>query len=244
MFLDGMPVHVVQEQAIQLRKSEERGKADHGWLKTRYSFSFADYYDPAHMHFRALRVINEDWIAPKKGFNTHPHRNMEILTYVLSGVLEHRDTMGNQSQIHAGEFQLMSAGKGVEHSEFSGSEKEAAHLLQIWILPEKKDLEPSYQQKSFAHHDQGLKKVASPDGADNSLQIHQDATVYLGRFATAQKVDYPLAVSRHAWIQVIKGKSRVHHTELQTGDGLQISGERQLVVEAAPGSELLLFDLH
>lgn len=228
---------------IILRKGEERGQADHGWLVTQHTFSFADYYDPAHMNFRSLRVINEDRIAPKKGFGLHPHQNMEILTYVLEGILEHRDTLGNHSQITPGEFQLMSAGKGVQHSEYNPSTNMQVHLLQIWILPDKNGLEPSYQQKSFAPHQEGLKTVVSPDGRDGSLKIHCDATIHLGRFRKTQKVKFQLANGRHAWIQVTHGALRVNGVALQAGDGAQLSGEGAISLEADQGAEILLFDL-
>jgi hypothetical protein len=228
---------------ITVRKSKERGHADHGWLVTQHTFSFADYYDPHHMEFRSLRVINEDRVAPKKGFDAHPHQNMEILTYVLEGVLEHKDTMGNHSQITPGEFQLMSAGTGVKHSEFNPSAKEPVHLLQIWIHPNKNGLEPSYQQKSFADHQDGLKKVVSPDGKDGSLKIHQDATIYWGRFAKAERVELPIASGRHAWIQVTKGNVRVNGVALQTGDGAKVSDEKMISLDADKGAEVLLFDL-
>jgi len=239
-----MAVSVLQGgEMITVRKSEERGHADHGWLVTHHTFSFADYYDADHMNFRTLRVINDDTVAPKKGFDTHAHKDMEILTYIMEGELEHKDTMDNHSRITQGELQLMSAGKGVQHSEYNPSKTAKVHLLQIWIQPEKKGLEPSYQQKSFASHKEGLKLVVSPDGADGSLSIHQDAKVYLGRFEKNKSAKLPVAKGRHAWIQVTKGNVAVNGVILKEGDGAQLSGEEAISLEAKDQSEFLLFDL-
>jgi quercetin 2,3-dioxygenase len=230
-------------EMITVRKSEDRGKGDHGWLVTQHTFSFGDYYDEAHMNFRTLRVINDDTVAPKKGFEMHAHKDMEILTYVLEGSLEHKDTMDNHSVIARGDFQLMSAGSGVQHSEFNPSKNEKVHLLQIWIQPEKKGLEPSYQQKSFASHRNGLKLVVSPDGKEGSLKINQSAKVYLGRFDESKKVEFGLGKGRYAWIHVSKGNVAVNNVGLKEGDGAEISGEEKISIQSSKGSEFLLFDL-
>lgn len=229
-------------EMVAVRKSEERGKGDHGWLSTQYTFSFSDYYDAKYMGFRTLRVINEDVVAPTKGFDTHPHDNMEILTYIIDGTLAHKDTMGNQSQIRKGEFQLMSAGTGIEHSEFNPSEKEKVHLLQIWIRPNQKGVKPSYQQKSYADHKQGLKLVVSREGDAGSLKIHQDAKIYLGRFQKAEDVSLPIS-NRHIWIQMIKGKATVNGSPLEAGDGASVSNQKSVEIKAGDGVEYLLFDL-
>lgn len=231
------------DEMINIRKSEERGHANHGWLVTQHTFSFSDYYDPDFMGFKALRVINEDVIAPTKGFGTHPHDNMEILTYILDGTLEHKDTMGNHSQITKGEFQLMTAGTGVKHSEFNPSKKEEVHLLQIWITPDKKGHTPEYQQKSFASHKQGLKLVVSPDGKEGSLKIHQNARIYLGRFEKGEKSEISLAEGRHGWIQVVKGGVTLNGAVLTAGDGASVSNEKKLALIPADGTEFLFFDL-
>ncbi|MBX7066163.1 MAG: pirin family protein [Parachlamydiales bacterium] len=227
---------------VTVRKSDERGKGDHGWLSTQYTFSFSEYYDSKYMGFRALRVINEDIVAATKGFDTHPHDNMEILTYIINGTLAHKDTMGNQSQITKGEFQLMSAGTGVQHSEFNPSQKEKVHLLQIWIQPNQKGLKPSYQQKSYDEHIQGLKLVVSPDGKEGSLKIHQDARIYLGRFQKAEEISLPIA-NRHVWIQMIKGTATVNGAPLHAGDGASVSNEKAVEIKTSANVEFLLFDL-
>jgi redox-sensitive bicupin YhaK (pirin superfamily) len=230
-------------EMIAVRKGEDRGHAELGWLSTQYTFSFSDYYDSRFMGFKTLRVMNEDIVAPTKGFDTHPHDNMEILTYILEGTLEHKDTMGNHSQIHKGEFQLMTAGTGVKHSEFNPSKKEKVHLMQIWIYPEKKGLKPEYQQTSFPDHRQGLKLVVSPEGKEGALKIHQNAEIYLGRFAQAEEMQFPLKEGRSAWIQVISGEVRVNDRSLKQGDGISLEKERVLKLGAEKGAELLLFDL-
>lgn len=227
---------------ITVRKSDERGKNDLSWLSSYHTFSFGGYFDPRHMGFHSLRVINEDVIAPSKGFDTHPHDNMEILTYIISGTLAHKDTMQNQSQINAGDFQLMTAGTGIEHSEFNPSSQEGVHLLQIWIKPSERGLTPDYQQKSFQDHVQGLKLVVSPDGQDGSLKIHQDAHIYLGRFAQAEACTLP-ASNRHVWIQMVSGNATVNGALLTQGDGLAISNESSVSIQAEKQSEFLLFDL-
>jgi redox-sensitive bicupin YhaK (pirin superfamily) len=230
-------------EMIAIRKSEDRGTSDHGWLSTHYTFSFSDYYDPNFMGFRTLRVMNEDVVEPTKGFDTHPHDNMEILTYILDGTLEHKDTMGNHAQIKKGEFQLMTAGTGIKHSEFNPSKKEKVHLLQIWIIPDKKGLKPEYQQTSFADHKQGLKLVVSPEGKEGALKIHQDARIYLGRFEQGQETELSLQAGRHAWIQMLRGKAAINGAALKEGDGASISNEKRISIRAEKDSELLLFDL-
>ena len=231
---------------IKIRRSEERGHADYGWLDTRYSFSFNDYYDPAYSGFRSLRVINEDRVQPGRGFGTHPHRDMEILTYVLEGELEHRDSMGTGSTIRPGEVQRMSAGSGVTHSEFNHSQSNPVHLLQIWILPERKGIEPSYEQKEFAAaNGNGLSLIASPDGAGGSVRIHQDAKVFRG-LISQRPVVYPLGKERHAWVQVARGEVDINGNRLQAGDGAALTSEAEVKLTAANGTdaEILLFDLN
>lgn len=229
-------------EMVTVRKSQERGKANHGWLSSYHTFSFGEYFDSKFMGFSSLRVINEDVVAPTKGFDTHPHNNMEILTYVISGTLAHKDTMNNHSQIRPGEFQLMAAGTGIQHSEFNPSQKEKVHLLQIWILPDKKGITPSYQQKSFQDHTQGLKLVVSPNGQDGSLKIHQDAKIYLGRFKQAEKCTLSMP-NRHIWVQMISGNASINGAPLTPGDGAAISNEKSVDIQAAANSEFLLFDL-
>src|SRR6266496_732498 len=192
---------------IQLRRAAERGQFDHGWLKTAHTFSFADYYDPRHMGFRVLRVINEDFVSPGRGFGMHPHHDMEIVTYVLEGELGHRDSMGNGSVIRPGDVQRMSAGTGVTHSETNSSKTQRVHLLQIWILPDKQGYPPSYEQKAFSDAERAgrLRVVASPDGRDGSVTIHQDATLFAGLLASGQRVEHALDKNRFAWVQVARG---------------------------------------
>ena len=201
---------------IQIRKAEDRGFADHGWLQARHTFSFAGYRDPAHMRFRALRVMNEDRIAPGKGFGTHPHHDMEIVTYVLAGELEHRDSMGNGSVLRPGEFQRMSAGSGITHSEFNPSQSESTHLYQIWLLPQEKGIEPSYEQKTYSVEEKTnrLRLVASPDGAEGSVTINQDARMYAAILEPGAAVEHKADASRHLWVQVVRGT----HTD-STGTG-------------------------
>lgn len=230
-------------EMIAVRKSDDRGKGDHGWLKTSYTFSFSDYYDAKFMGFRTLRVINEDVVSPDKGFDTHPHKDMEILTYILEGTLAHKDTMGNHSQIKAGEFQLMTAGSGVQHSEFNPSKKDSAHLLQIWIKPSEKGLQPNYQQKDFSSLNQGLKLVVSPSGHEGSLKIHQDAYVYLGKFHKEEEIEFKLGKERHAWIQIIKGDIQLNGEKLSVGDGASLNQVTVLQIQANAQSEFLLFNL-
>lgn len=230
---------------IQIRRADERGHFNHGWLKTYHTFSFASYRDPEYMGFRILRVMNEDFVQPGQGFGTHPHRDMEIITYVLEGALEHKDSMGNGEVLRDGEFQRMSAGTGITHSEFNPSETEPVHLYQIWLFPDRKRIEPSYEQKRFpdAELENRLRLVASPAAEDGSLRIHQDARVYLSRLAEGRELAHSLAPSRHAWLQVMRGTVLLNGKELQTGDGAAVSEETTLNVRAAELAELMLFDL-
>jgi redox-sensitive bicupin YhaK (pirin superfamily) len=231
---------------ITVRKSEDRGHANHGWLDTYHTFSFSSYRDPAHVHFRSLRVMNEDRVAPGQGFGRHPHDNMEIVTYVLAGQLEHQDSMGNGSILRAGEFQRMTAGSGVEHSEFNPSATEPVHLYQIWLFPGERGLEPSYEERKFDESEKQdrLRLVASPDGRDDSLTIHQDARIYLGNLSPAKEVSHTLEPGRHAWLQVLRGKVQVGDQELTAGDGAAVSDETNLKLAAVDAAEVMLFDLN
>jgi len=230
---------------LRVRKAGERGHFDHGWLDTHHTFSFADYHDSANMGFRALRVINEDRVMPGMGFGTHSHHDMEIVTYVLEGALEHKDSMGNGEVLRPGEFQRMSAGTGIRHSEFNPSATEPVHLYQIWLLPRSKGIKPSYEQKFFsAEQKQGkLRVVASPDGDDGSLTIHTDARVYLSTLKSGESVNHEIAAGRHAWLQVLRGAVRVNGTLLETSDGVAVSDERLLAIAAERPAEIMLFDL-
>ncbi|MGD9647238.1 MAG: pirin family protein [Pirellulales bacterium] len=230
---------------ILVRKAAQRGHANHGWLDTYHTFSFADYYDPAQMGFRALRVINEDRVAPGQGFGMHGHRDMEIVTYVLSGALKHQDSLGNGEVLRPGEFQRMSAGTGIRHSEFNPSADEPVHLYQIWLLPSEQGLQPSYEQKAFAADERHgrLRLVASPDAADGSLAIHQDARIYLATLGAGDAVDHPLAAGRFGWLQVLRGDVRVNGTAADTSDGLAISDQSQVTIAADGPAEVMLFDL-
>ena len=230
---------------LTVRKSEERGHFDLGWLDTYHTFSFDQYYDPAHMHFRSLRVINEDRVATAKGFPTHSHRDMEIITYILSGELEHRDSMENGSVIRPGDVQRMSAGTGVAHSEFNPSETEPVHLLQIWIMPRARNLPPAYEQKYFSEEERRgrLRLVASEDGRDGSVTIQQDARLYATILESGSSIEHTLADKRYAWIQVARGNLNVNGHELNQGDGAAVSNEHQLQLAANDGAEVLLFDL-
>jgi redox-sensitive bicupin YhaK (pirin superfamily) len=230
---------------ITIRKSDERGHLNHGWLDTYRTFSFDQYYDPAHMHFRSLRVINEDRVAAGKGFPTHSHRDMEIITYILSGALEHRDSMGNGSVIRPGDVQRMSAGTGVAHSEFNPSASEPVHLLQIWIMPRARNLPSSYEQKAFSEaerHNQ-LRLVASDNGSDGSVTIQQDAKVYAAILDSGSAIEHTLAENRYAWLQVARGSLNANGHELTQGDGAAISREHSLKLVSSAEAELLLFDL-
>jgi hypothetical protein len=228
-----------------IRKSNERGHAEHGWLDSYHTFSFADYYDPQWMGFRALRVINDDLIMPGMGFGTHPHRDMEIISYVLAGALQHRDSMGNGRVIKPGEFQYMAAGTGVQHSEFNPSQKEATRLLQIWITPDAKGVTPRYAERNLAQAEPGkLHLVASKTGRDGSMEIHQDADLLLARLDAGQGVKHPLAAGRHAWVQVAEGEVSVNGKKLAGGDAAAVSEEGVLEIAATKPSQVLLFDLN
>lgn len=230
---------------IQIRKSGERGRANHGWLDTRFTFSFADYYDLKHIHFRTLRVMNDDRIAVGGGFPTHPHQDMEIVTYVLEGALEHKDSMGNGSVIRPGDVQYMSAGTGVAHSEFNPSPAETAHLYQIWMFPDKKGYKPSYDQKHFEEADKRgkLRLLVSPDGRDGSVQIRQDNELYATILGAGETVKHPLKPERHAYVQVARGSVTLNGTKLETGDGAAISAEKAVELTGVKDAEVLVFDL-
>ncbi len=230
---------------ITIRRSEDRGHADHGWLYTRHTFSFADYYDPRHMGFRTLRVINEDRVKPDIGFPTHPHRDMEIISYVLEGELAHRDSMGNGSVIRPGEVQRMSAGTGITHSEFNNSKTDPLHFFQIWILPEREGITPSYEQKFFPDDEKRgtLRLVASPDGENGSVVINQDAKLYATLLKAGEEIIHHLPAEHHAWVQVARGKVLVNGHVLEAGDGAAVSSEDVLRLTGKEASELLLFEL-
>ena len=230
---------------IQIRKSSERGHFDHGWLDTYHTFSFAGYHDPRHVRFRSLRVMNEDRVAPGRGFGTHGHENMEIITYVLEGELAHRDSLGTGSTIRPGELQRMTAGTGIEHSEFNPSPDKPVHLYQVWLLPERKGLEPSYDQKAFPEEERRdrLRLVASPGGDEGSLAIRQDARIYLATLGEGHSVAHDLAPGRHAWLQVLRGRVDLGGAGLEAGDGAAVSEETALAIRAEAPAEILLFDL-
>jgi redox-sensitive bicupin YhaK (pirin superfamily) len=227
------------------RPAHERGHANFGWLDTHHTFSFGRYYDPEHLGFRALRVINDDVIAPDAGFPFHGHENMEIISYVTKGALEHKDSMGNGSVIRPGDVQIMSAGTGVEHSEFNHLKDGETHLFQIWIHPREKGLAPNYQEKHFdaSELENALRLIVSPDGRDGSLTIQQDTFLYAARLRTGQQVSHPLDGDRHAWIQVLSGSVTVNGHRLDTGDGLAVSDAHQLELVARDDAEVLVFDL-
>ncbi|HBO24811.1 pirin family protein [Providencia sp.] len=227
---------------IYLRKANERGHANHGWLDSWHTFSFANYYDEQFMGFSALRVINEDFIAAGQGFGTHPHKDMEILTYVLSGAVEHKDSMGNMEQIPAGEFQIMSAGTGIRHSEYNPDDKNELHLYQIWIVPEETDIQPRYEQKRFDSHD-GKQLVLSPDAREGSLKVHQDMQLWRWALSANEEQSHDIADKRVMWIQVVKGTVEINGQKATTSDGLAIWQENHLVIKADEDSEILLFDL-
>jgi quercetin 2,3-dioxygenase len=230
---------------IRVRKAGERGHFDHGWLDTYHTFSFGDYYDPAHLGFRSLRVINDDRVHPGQGFGMHGHRDMEIVTYVLDGALQHKDSLGNGSIIRAGQLQRMTAGTGVRHSEFNPSDKEGVHLYQIWLLPERTGLKPSYEELAVGEEEKRgrFRLVASPDGSDGSMTIHQDARLYLASLLPGQAVAHPLEPGRAAWLQVLRGSVNLLGSNLCTGDGVAVTDENALSVQAVVPSEVLLFDL-
>ncbi len=230
---------------LTIRKSQKRGHANRGWLDSYLTFSFANYYDRNFMGFGNLRVINEDQVQPKMGFPTHSHQNMEIVTYVISGALEHKDSMGNSSVIRPGEVQRMSAGTGVNHSEYNHSDNELVHLLQIWILPEKKGLPPSYEQKMYAPAEKRgqLRLVGSRDGRAGSVTIHQDVNLYASLLATGDKIESEIKRDRLIWLQLIKGKITVNNQAIYAGDAVAMVDESSLVLLAESESEFLLFDL-
>ena len=230
---------------IRIRKSAERGHFDHGWLDTFHTFSFSRYYDPSQMGFRALRVINEDRVAGGQGFGTHPHDNMEIITYVLEGGLSHKDSLGTGSTIRPGELQRMTAGTGITHSEFNASKTEPVHLYQIWLMPERDGLTPSYEQKAFPEIERknNLKLVASPDGGGGSLTIRQNARLYLSTLDAGTQVSHTLSPNRHAWLQVLRGSVDFNGQSLVAGDGAAVSDELDLTIRANSRSEVFLFDL-
>ena len=230
---------------IRIRRSAERGHANRGWLESRHTFSFGDYRDPEHMGFRSLRVINEDWIAGGGGFPTHPHRDMEIVTYVLEGALAHQDSTGNAGVIRPGDVQRMSAGTGIAHSEMNASESEQVHLLQIWLLPERAGLAPGYEQRTFPEAERRgvLHRVADPAGRDGAVTIRQDARLYAALLDPGETVEHALAAGRHAWVQVARGEAALNGETLVAGDGAAISDEAMVRLMAKEPTELLLFDL-
>ena len=230
---------------ITIRKADERGRSEGGWLDSRHTFSFADYHAPNHMGFRALRVINDDHVSPGSGFGTHPHRDMEIVSYVLAGALEHKDSLGNGSVMRPGDVQRMSAGTGVRHSEWNHSKTEEVHLLQIWILPERSGLAPGYEQRSFQPGDlrDRLRLVASRDGRDGSVTLHQDVALYVAKLSADRRVRHEVTPGRHAWVQVASGNVALNGVELGAGDGAAVTDEERLDLRANQDAEVLVFDL-
>jgi quercetin 2,3-dioxygenase len=230
---------------LTLRKSQDRGYADHGWLKSFHSFSFADYYDPAHMGFGNLRVINEDRIAPGTGFGTHGHRDMEIVSYVLDGALAHKDSMGTTSSIVPGEVQRMSAGRGIAHSEYNHAADKTTHFLQIWILPDRNGITPGYEQKAFADADKRgkLRLVASRDGREGSVQLNADASMHAGLFDGAERAELALDAKRLGYVHVARGQVHVNGHALAAGDGARLDGESRLVIDHGRDAEVIVFDL-
>ncbi|HXT27060.1 MAG TPA: pirin family protein [Candidatus Eisenbacteria bacterium] len=230
---------------ISIRKSNERGHADHEWLDSRFTFSFAEYYDPKHVQFRTLRVMNDDRVAGGGGFPTHPHRDMEIVTYVLEGALAHKDSMGNGSTIQPGDVQYMSAGTGVAHSEFNASKTEPVHLYQIWMFPDKNGHKPTYDQKHFSEAEKRgrLRLVVSPDGRDGSVKIRQDNELYATVLGAGESVKHELEPERHAYVQVARGSVTLNGNALEVGDGAEISAEKTLELTGVKDAEVLLFDL-
>jgi redox-sensitive bicupin YhaK (pirin superfamily) len=230
---------------IQIRRADQRGHANHGWLDTYHTFSFSSYYDPQFVRFRALRVMNEDRIVAGQGFGTHPHNDMEIVTYVLAGALEHRDSMGNGEVLRPGEFQRMSAGTGITHSEFNPSDDEPVHLYQIWLLPERKGIEPSYEQKRFdaTGRQNQLQLVAARHAENGSLLIHQDVKIYLSELSDNHQIAYNINPGRHVWLQVLRGAIKLNGELLITSDGAAVSDISELSIEAQPSAEIMLFDL-
>src|SRR5271154_4665047 len=230
---------------IEIRKSNERGHADHGWLNTRFTFSFADYYDPKYEEFRTLRVMNDDRVAGGGGFPPHPHRDMEIVTYVLEGALQHQDSMGNGSVIKPGDIQYMSAGSGVTHSEFNASKTDPVHLYQIWMMPDKRGHKPAYDQKTFSEDEKRgkLRLLASPDGREGSVKIRQDNELYATVLSEGDSVKHALKPERHAYVQVARGSVKLNGKPLDTGDGAAISAEKAVELTGVQDAEVLLFDL-
>ena len=230
---------------ITIRRSDERGGGDFGWLNTHFTFSFDQYYDPRFMGFRSLRVMNEDWVQPGQGFPLHPHRDMEIITYVLEGALEHKDSLGTGEVIRPGDGQRMSAGRGIRHSEANLSKTDPVHLLQIWITPDRTGHEPGYEQKTFPEAEKRgrLRLIASPDGKDGSVTIHQDAKLYVSLLAPGQEVKHELDKGRYAWLQVAKGAVELNGKPLSQGDGAAVSEEQKLTIKGTKDAEILLFDL-
>ncbi len=230
---------------IDVRPAEDRGHADHGWLDTRHTFSFADYHDPDHMGFRLLRVLNEDRVRPGQGFGSHPHQDMEILTWVLDGALEHMDSLGNTSVIRPGELQRMSAGTGVTHSEWNHSEDDPVHFLQMWVLPHTRGLAPGYEQRAFPASERygRLRPIASPDGADGSVRVHADVRLLVALLDDGQRVTHEPAAGRHAWVHVARGEIELNGALLGAGDGAGVHDEERLVLEALESTEVLVYDL-
>ncbi len=230
---------------LHIRRSNERGHFDHGWLETYHTFSFGEYHDPDFMGFRTLRVINEDYVNPGKGFSEHPHRDMEIITYIFSGELEHRDSMGNGEVIRPGEIQYMAAGKGVYHSEMNPSPRDAVHLMQIWILPNRKGLPPRYEKRRFPgiENNGELTLIASPSGEDNSIMINQDARLYAAKMKQGDEISYAPKAGRGLWLQLISGALTLGKDRLEQGDGAGIVDEEQIMLRSSEDTELLLFDL-
>jgi len=233
------------QPTITIRRAEDRGQFHFGWLDTKHTFSFGGYQDPRHMGFRVLRVINEDRVAPGEGFPTHPHRDMEIITYVLEGALEHRDSMGTGSVIRPGDVQKMSAGTGVTHSEFNASRTDPVHFLQIWIIPEARGLKPGYEQRTFSAEEKRdrLRLVASPDGREGSIRVAQDTRIYAALLAPDAEVSHAIEPGRHAWVHVARGAVMVNGQELRTGDGAAVTGQGALALRGSQAAEILVFDL-
>ena len=229
---------------ITVRKSADRGHADHGWLDTRHTFSFADYFDPEYTQFRTLRVLNEDRVAGGQGFGLHSHRDMEIISYVVSGALEHKDSMGNRALMKAGDIQRISAGAGIRHSEYNGSATEPVHFLQIWIVPDERGVKPDYAQRSFGGVTPGtLQLVASKQGRDGSIPIHQDTEVFVAKLEAGGSLAHSFAAGRHGWLQLIAGEVKLNGTALSAGDGASISGEDRVEMHSVQAAHFLFFDL-
>ncbi|MDJ0554529.1 MAG: pirin family protein [Microcoleaceae cyanobacterium MO_207.B10] len=230
---------------ISLRKAQARGHANYGWLNTYHTFSFANYFDPQYMGFRSLRVINEDTVSPGKGFGTHGHRDMEIITYVLEGALEHKDSFGNGAVLHPGEVQHMSAGTGIMHSEYNHSKSDPVHFLQIWLLPDTKGIKPTYDQEAFdiAKNSGQLKLVAAKDGRNGAIKVNQDVDLFAGILKKGDSISYSLASNRHGWIQVARGEINLNELSVEVGDGVALSDINEITIEARSDAEILLFDL-